>query len=140
MFIAKVNDKFIATSQYKEKDILKNAGFFWDSKQRCWWTRSLTAVSQVKSYLDKDLAAEVEEAMSNQENKVEASRATNSNLVIPAPEGKDYFPFQKAGIEFISNKTNTLLADQPGLGKTIQVVGFMNLTPAIRRTRSSLGD
>jgi SNF2 family DNA or RNA helicase len=52
---------------------------------------------------------------------------------IPAPAGLEYFEYQKAGIQFLDTHRNTLLADDPGLGKTIQVCGLLNLRPEIRR-------
>lgn len=63
----------------------------------------------------------------------ELSRKLSSDIYIPAPKGLDYFPFQKAGIEFAySNKNhNTLIGDEPGLGKTIQFIGFCNLVGAM---------
>jgi len=61
------------------------------------------------------------------------SRKLSSDLYIPSPKGLDYFPFQKAGIEFCyENKNhNTLIGDEPGLGKTIQFIGFCNLVGAL---------
>ena len=51
---------------------------------------------------------------------------------IPAPDGLDYFEYQKAGVQFLDTHRNTLLADDPGLGKTIQVCGLLNLRSQIR--------
>lgn len=45
---------------------------------------------------------------------------------IPAPPGLEYMPFQKAGIRSIVKYKNILLADEPGLGKTIQAIGAIN--------------
>lgn len=53
------------------------------------------------------------------------SKATSLDVDIPKPKGKDYLPYQKAGIEFSKNR-NALIADQPGLGKTIQAIGVIN--------------
>lgn len=47
-------------------------------------------------------------------------------LVIPAPEGKAYLPYQLDGIEYIVNHRGTLLADEMGLGKTVQAIGAIN--------------
>lgn len=58
--------------------------------------------------------------------RLELSRATSVLDNYPAPEGKVYFPFQKAGIAFALLGESTLFADPPGLGKTIQLIGFMN--------------
>ena len=59
-------------------------------------------------------------------NKIEESLAISSELEIKSPEGLDYFPYQKAGIEFASKRSATLIADEMGLGKTIQAIGVIN--------------
>lgn len=56
------------------------------------------------------------------------SYSLTSNFKVPSPGGLEYLPFQKAGIEFLCKNPNinSLLADPPGLGKTIQTIGFAN--------------
>lgn len=54
------------------------------------------------------------------------SYAVDSKLFIPCPDGKEYKPFQKAGIEYATSVKNCLIADDPGLGKTIQAIGVLN--------------
>jgi len=49
-----------------------------------------------------------------------------STIDVPAPEGKIYRNFQKAAIEFASKRNGTLIADEPGLGKTIESIGLIN--------------
>jgi len=56
----------------------------------------------------------------------------------PAPEGMKYKPFQLAGVEFVARRIEagdggSLIADEPGLGKTIQALGVINQTDP-RRT------
>jgi SWI/SNF-related matrix-associated actin-dependent regulator of chromatin subfamily A-like protein 1 len=46
---------------------------------------------------------------------------------IPHREGLAFYPFQKAGIEFLASRQAALLADEMGTGKTIQVAGLLNL-------------
>lgn len=60
----------------------------------------------------------------------DASWADNAAINIPAPEGKDYLPYQKAGISYALNKGNVLIGDEPGLGKTIQAIGIANAVRA----------
>lgn len=60
--------------------------------------------------------------------EIERSKAMSSNIAIPAPEGKIFRPFQKAGIAYAAARENTLLADEMGTGKTIQSIGLSNLT------------
>ena len=132
MNIFRVGEKFVASSRYHEKDILKQAGFRWDNQLKYWWTDSLDAVSKVHQYLNKDIAEKVKSEIAQRDVTVAESRATDSDINIPAPEGKDYLPFQKAGIEFISNRANSLLSDEMGLGKSVQTIGLINLDPTIQ--------
>jgi hypothetical protein len=55
------------------------------------------------------------------------SEKTTSDLVVPVPEGLAYYPFQRAGVEFLDCQSVALLADEMGIGKTIQVAGLLNL-------------
>jgi len=55
-----------------------------------------------------------------------ASMAISSDFAVPAPEGLEYLPFQRAGVEFAVGKKNVLFGDDMGLGKTLQAIGTMN--------------
>lgn len=48
-----------------------------------------------------------------------------STILGPFP-GQNYLPYQQAGIEFMVERPNVLLADPPGLGKTIEIAGTLN--------------
>lgn len=56
----------------------------------------------------------------------EASWAQDSSFQPPAPEGQEYMPFQRAGIEYASRRDRVVIGDEPGLGKTVQGVGLAN--------------
>lgn len=45
----------------------------------------------------------------------------------PAPEGLEYRPFQNAGISYGVERQNTLIGDEPGLGKSGQAIGICNV-------------
>ena len=48
------------------------------------------------------------------------SRAAHSNIVVPAPEGKKFLPYQLAGIEYmlrVFGKEVVCLGQKSGLGK-----------------------
>ena len=64
-----------------------------------------------------------------------ASYATDADVSVPAPAGREYMPFQKAGIAYALSKRNVLIADEPGLGKTIQAIGLLNALPESERER-----
>ena len=61
----------------------------------------------------------------------EASRAVDSDLDIPCPEGLEFMAFQKAGISYCLDKMRVGLFDEQGLGKTVQAAGLINLLPEI---------
>lgn len=61
-----------------------------------------------------------------QARRMIASSATDCSFFPPAPPGKEYLPYQRAGIELMVREKNTLLGDEMGLGKTIQAIGLMN--------------
>jgi len=60
--------------------------------------------------------------------RLEKSRAIDSNIVIPAPPGLSYLPYQKAGIAYMLQHKDTLNGDEPGLGKD-QPLDAKILTP-----------
>ncbi len=63
-----------------------------------------------------------------QRELLELSKATESQIKVPAPSGRFYLPFQLAGIEYGVHTAvkNVLLGDEPGLGKTVQGIGICN--------------
>ncbi|ONF42500.1 hypothetical protein BTO32_14905 [Marinobacter lutaoensis] len=52
---------------------------------------------------------------------------------LPRPKGLNYLPYQEAGIRYALTLGNALIADEPGLGKTIQAIGVSNALPDTRR-------
>lgn len=60
------------------------------------------------------------------------SKKTESEIDVPCNKGLAYDSFQLAGIEYSVNKKASLNADEPGLGKTIQALGIMNMKQTTR--------
>jgi SWI/SNF-related matrix-associated actin-dependent regulator 1 of chromatin subfamily A len=83
--------------------------------EACWWAP-----------ISKEQAAKENAA-------IEASRASDANITVPVPDGLSYMPFQKAGIAWMQNHPATLLGDDMGVGKTIQMIGLINSDAAIKR-------
>lgn len=124
----------LVMTKYGERSV-KNASptpSFWEA-----WNSKKDELKQSGISLSKNKDGEWQVALwkkvdeeAKKEN-LELSRATDLEVNIPAPEGLDYMPFQKAGIYFSQNK-NSLIADEMGLGKTIQAIGVINLHPEYR--------
>ena len=50
------------------------------------------------------------------------------------PDKLKYLPFQKEGISFLEKrKGRAIIGDEPGLGKTIQVLGYIANNPDIKK-------
>jgi len=62
----------------------------------------------------------------------EESWATDHDGDFPSPKGKEYMPFQKAGINYALNRDNCIIGDEMGLGKTITTWGVANSIEAKR--------
>jgi SWI/SNF-related matrix-associated actin-dependent regulator 1 of chromatin subfamily A len=64
--------------------------------------------------------------------EIETSRAPDSDAHIRCPADQELWGFQKADIAYALRRTNTLIGDQPGLGKTPIAICFANEVRAKR--------
>jgi SWI/SNF-related matrix-associated actin-dependent regulator 1 of chromatin subfamily A len=92
-----------------------------------WWTTSKVKAARLASVADNTCRAQLETIANQRKASIAASRATAATFSVPAPDGLDYLPFQRAGIKYMSERQHILLGDEMGLGKTVQVLGLMNL-------------
>jgi SWI/SNF-related matrix-associated actin-dependent regulator 1 of chromatin subfamily A len=51
--------------------------------------------------------------------------------LIPSPPGKTFLPYQLESIAYALARKSALIADEPGLGKTIEAAGYLNASPEI---------
>lgn len=58
--------------------------------------------------------------------QIEASYAPSSGASIVVPADKELWPFQRASVDYALGRRNTLVGDQPGLGKTPIAIAFCN--------------
>ena len=66
------------------------------------------------------------------QREIDASRAQECSTNFAVPADKELWPYQKANLAYALNRTNTLIADEPGLGKTMQAIAFANEVKAKR--------
>lgn len=71
------------------------------------------------------------ELMAIQET-INRSWAISSSRHIDVPADQELSPFQIAGVDYVLSQGNTLIGDQPGLGKTMQAIAVANEMQAER--------
>lgn len=129
---------FVADSP-DEKGDLKRAGFMLHEPSTCsggersckacrakigrrFWADKVEAATRMRAFCNELARKATKEHI----DRLAKSRATDSDIVVPAPPGLSYLPYQKAGIAYAIQHVDTLIGDDMGLGKTIQVLGFVN--------------
>lgn len=83
--------------------------------------------------LNLPAAKVVAQRISKLARNYQLSRESSVDIALPVPAGLDYLPYQKAGIAYAARMGNALIADEPGLGKTIQAIGVSNVVAKARR-------
>lgn len=133
------NGVYVFKSTYNERHVPKEAGFWWHGGNmycrngkckackagvgKVWWTFKPEVAKKLQSYADPAAAKALNEYI----GKLQASQATDAEIDIPAPEGLEYYPFQKAGVAYAIERTSTIIGDEMGLGKTVQALGVVNI-------------
>lgn len=134
MHVVRQNDRWECICTFYEKDIAKAAGFRWDPAKKVWFTVKPDIAAKLAT---PEQLAELQRAMDEAAHKraelIENSRAGDSAIDIPCPEGLAYLPYQRAGIAGALLRPNVLLGDDMGLGKTIQAAGIINADPTLRK-------
>lgn len=147
MLLTYIAGVFQLQSTYEERQAPQLAGFFWHGgkckepngpyKQaweckackaglplKVWWTADKSRAARLAPYADDAAKAALAETLAS----LEASRAvaTEAQLDLPLPKGRELLGFQKAGIQYCIAHNNVLLGDEMGLGKTVQAIAAIN--------------
>ena len=126
---------------FAEKDIIKTLDWeitkrAWSSEDKCWQVTATSETLELLKAIKCEIDPKIEGYILNEEQKksdlLEASKSTDADIQIPAPEGLTYMPFQKAGIHYSKMQENILIGDEMGLGKTIQAIGIINFNNEIK--------
>jgi len=89
---------------------------------RRYYSSRIEAATRLKKFCNERAIAVMKEHL----GKLAKSRATDSDIQIPAPRGLAYLPYQKAGIAYALQRKDTLFGDEMGLGKSVESLGFIN--------------
>jgi len=142
MGVTAVNGLWIANYPYDQRNVPKEAGFWWHGggcrpdckaceaglKLKVWWTPKSECAARLESQCDDAAKALLDPHLTT----VRASKATDADIELPCPEGLAYLPYQKGGIAYAMGRSNTLIGDEMGLGKTIQALGYVNAMQEIK--------
>lgn len=139
-------DTFVATCQFEQRHIFKARGWTFDASRRKWITHDLKKAIPHYEFAVGEARSVIERWADEQEAVVAESFAADSDIEIPLPVDDgiarisprtglplEPMPFQKAGVAYGLKRKYTLIADPPGLGKTIQAVLTSNALPSVRR-------
>lgn len=109
------------------KEVKKIPAVTWDSKEYSWKAplASIQSVIEWARAFDVPVDNDVNEAaagvMAQLSEFIDASRSTDAEVEIPALQG-ELLPYQKAGVVYATRAKRSFIADQMGLGKTIQAI------------------
>ena len=133
MILLQSSGRYEAKASYEDRHVLKASGFRWCPASKAWWTGDDTCVERLRRSFPGEVS--IHEPQEQAEIAIPSSWeghpscATDGPDDIPCPPGLAYLPYQRGGIAFARGKDGVLIADQPGLGKTIQAIGVMNDSP-----------
>jgi SWI/SNF-related matrix-associated actin-dependent regulator of chromatin subfamily A-like protein 1 len=133
MLLLRSGTRYEAKCAYEDRHVLKAAGFQWDPQAKAWWTAEEACVARLRGLVSAPV--EIHESAVQAELVIpsswdgHASCAVDGPLDIPCPPGLAYLPYQRGGIAYARGKNGVLIADEPGLGKTIQAIGILNDEP-----------
>lgn len=97
----------------------------WDMKNK-YWTAAITPELMQFAFrfsfeIEEQLKNEIENSIESAANLLEESSATDANISVATLTGK-LMPYQKAGVKYAVQTKRCFIADQMGLGKTIQAI------------------
>lgn len=96
-------------------------------------TSNVANVAPFKDACEGEAKKRVDAFIAKRREAIAGSVASTASITIPAPEDCVYRPYQKAGIAFMLGRKDSLNADEPRLGKTVQTMGVVNATPGLRK-------
>lgn len=117
---------YIAPGDPGEKAFLARSTFKRLPGLDVWATTHVEDAACLRPSLSPKAQAHLLQLRAASEIKGIRSRAKESDFYVPIPEGLALRPYQVAGVEWLYHNKNALLADPPGLGKTLQVIGLLN--------------
>ena len=119
-------------------NVIKGCGGSWDKSSSRWIVKGtfafycvdiLRGMKEFEVICSEYFLYYLNKEMKKLERNIIASKAVKPKkpIDIPVPDGKSYFEFQKAAVEFFNERGQSiLLADDMGAGKTITSIAIAN--------------
>lgn len=119
-------NRFIAHDlAFEDREILRKLKFKFDETLRSWWTDDWLKVAQAEAVYSPVKAQKIKESL----ELISAETCKNAEFNNFCDNDLNFsklLPYQRAGVDFILREKNVILADQPGLGKTMQAIASIN--------------
>jgi len=132
MRIEKHRNKFVAYIPFSMKENFRDGGWLWDKDLKKWITFDIKKAALWHDFAVGVARKELDDYKSGLTGAVADSMKEESDFHVPTPDGLSLLPFQIAGVEYAVKRKDTLIADPPGLGKTVQAISFGNYIKARR--------
>lgn len=109
----------------------------WDVKKKCWLAPLSISVLEFADKYDLDISAQLRKNILDLTKKsaelLEQSASTDADIEVPTLNGT-LMPYQRAAVAYVSKVGRCLIADQMGLGKTVEAIASLehrNAFPAV---------
>jgi SWI/SNF-related matrix-associated actin-dependent regulator 1 of chromatin subfamily A len=121
---------YVWTGDITTKELPKKAGFTWTRLvERRWATEDTLVAMRLREYADD----RAERIIQGKLMVIEMSRQGRPSLdapEYPCPDGLQYRPYQRVGIQYALAHPHCIIADEMGLGKTVMAIGVANALEA----------
>jgi hypothetical protein len=121
---------YIDTREYRDGlgYRLMRGGWIYEREPRAhYWTTDPLVAGEWAEHADPATRQAIEEQARRLNAAIEMSRATSGHLEADLPLKLTPYPYQVAGIAACEGRRAVLLADEPGLGKTLQALAVVAL-------------
>jgi len=114
-------------------DIKAIPGRLWDAKKKVWSTPPVLSVVEIADKYGFSMSESLRKTLLTSAKReaelLEKSASTDADINVPNLSGT-LMPYQKAGVAYASSVGRCLVADQMGLGKTVEAIATLEMRDA----------